>query len=180
MRLNDQILLESSVFSTYCKEQPLQLLTVALRVRHRITRELVIFVKLLSEVDEDGWRLENVETIVRDCRDTPIWVDLCRKLIWELITIKATNFEEPRGLDLVVNLTNIGVHDAHLHNPADSIVSAFTSDAIRVLTHNPVRRMQPVTGFRQYAMDLDTSIQQWTFNSSRRMETATPLGVGKE
>lgn len=89
---------------------------------------------------------------MRNCRDTPIWVDLRRKLTCETITIKATNFEEPRGLDLIVNLTNIGVHDAHLDNPADSILSAFTSDAICVLTHNPVRRMQPVTGFRQYAM----------------------------
>lgn len=63
-------------FFAHSEEKPLQLLAVALRVRNRITGELVVLVKLLGEVEQDCRRFEDRESVMCDGRDTPIRVDL--------------------------------------------------------------------------------------------------------
>lgn len=69
--------LKCEVRITYCKEQPLELLAVPLRVGLRIMGEFQVLVVLLRKVQQDGRSLEDAESIsVGDGGNATIWVQL--------------------------------------------------------------------------------------------------------
>ena len=82
---------------THREEQPLKLLAVSFRVLNGIMRELILLVKVLGKVDEDRGGLKDREPFVRDGGDASVGVDL----------------KEPRRLDLIVDLANVRVANAH-------------------------------------------------------------------
>lgn len=95
-RLPNQLLRSS----THSEEDPALLLSPCSEVLGGVLRELALLVEHLGEVDEDGRRLEDAIALVCDGGDTSVGVDL----------------EEPRRLDLVVHLADVGVADAQLHS----------------------------------------------------------------
>ena len=62
-------------YSTCHKKQPLQVLAVALHIRD-VRGELMVAIEGLREVSQNRRRLEHGETVVGDCWDFAIRVDL--------------------------------------------------------------------------------------------------------
>lgn len=79
-------------------------------------RELVLLVKVLGKVDEDRGGLEDREPFVCYGGDASVGVDL----------------EEPRRLDLVVDLANVRVANAHSDfSTRDRLASMYEWDLAR-------------------------------------------------
>lgn len=64
--------------TTVRKEQPLKLLAVCAGLCNGVPCKDVVLVKLGTEVEEDSGRLEDGETVVCDCGNTAVRVDLLR------------------------------------------------------------------------------------------------------
>lgn len=146
---------------TYCEEQPLQLLAVALRVLNGVVRELVLLVELLGEVEEDRGGLPDGEAVVGDSGDAAVGADL----------------EEPVGLDLVVDLADVGIADAQLNDSgtpsqrlAVNMCEGLYSLVFRT-TVGSLRRCRLSTGNT-------ARCGVRTLSSSRRIAGTHPLGVG--
>ena len=109
---------------TYSKEQPLKILAVFLGIVHRVCRELEFLVELLSQIKEDCGSLEDVESVMRNGRDTTVRVNLLRSSneLHEAYNSKQTYFKEPFRLYLIMQLADICVSNAHRHGSARSKV----------------------------------------------------------
>jgi hypothetical protein len=89
------------------------------------------------------------------------------------------DLEEPVGLDLVVNLANVCVADAHFDNAVRVHEACFTDECIDKLTRSLDRRKRPgEKRVEEFGGDRFRCGAQ-TLNSSRRIAGTQPLGVGK-
>ena len=83
--------LKCDVRITYCKEQPLELLAVALRVGLGVKRELEVLIVLLRQIEQDSGGLEDAESVsVCDGGNATVRVDLigCREKVGQAGTAR--------------------------------------------------------------------------------------------
>ena len=130
MRINQYYTNETYLFLPYSEEDPALLLSPFVSLCDRIPGELALLVEYLGEVRKDSGGFENRCGVMSDSGDTSVRVDL----------------EEPRRLDLVVHLANVGVADTQFHCTIEQELwfSMGLGTSIERLTRSLDRRMQPI------------------------------------